>query len=338
MSMLQHCKKCRKDLPEIDYILDEKVFKTCNSCRAKSKLKPKKTYQRITLEICHAAAKDRGGKCLETEYKNNRIKMLWKCSKEHDWFASFDSIKKGTWCGICSGHAPLNLEECKIHAFKKNGQCLSSVYTDSKTKMQWQCDKGHEWSANFNNIKHDNNWCPFCAGRAPLTLNECKLFALSKGGKCLSTFYKKSTTKMSWECDKGHEWSANFNSIKHSNTWCPQCSSSRSENLCKTIFEKYLLKKFPTVRPTFLNGLELDGYNEELNIAFEYNGRQHYEYNPHFHRNDIDVFEKQKERDIKKYKICHDQNINLIIIPYQYDYKNEEELDAFIFNALYKIC
>ena len=81
----------------------------------------------------------------------------------------------------------------------------------------------------------------------------------------------------------------------------------------------------------------LDGYNKDLNIAFEYNGIQHYEYTEHFHRGDPELFEKQKERDLKKYAICRERNIDLIIILYQYDYSNPKELEDFIFDALWKI-
>ena len=108
--------------------------------------------------------------------------------------------------------------------------------------------------------------------------------------------------------------------------------------MCREIMEKYLLEPFPNTRPDFLEGLELDGYNEELNIAFEYNGKQHYEYIPHFHRNGEEDFETQKERDRKKYRICREKKINLIIIPYQYDYTTPDELDDFIYTELCKIC
>lgn len=90
------------------------------------------------------------------------------------------------------------------------------------------------------------------------------------------------------------------------------------------------MEKFPKKRPEWLQGLELDGYNKDLKIGFEYNGRQHFEYNERFHRGDPENFEKQKTRDIKKYKLCREHGIKLIIIPYQYDYTNAEELEDFI--------
>jgi hypothetical protein len=120
--------------------------------------------------------------------------------------------------------------------------------------------------------------------------------------------------------------------------WCPRCAGYKSEELCREIIEKYLLEKFPKKKPKFLQGLELDGYSEELNMAFEYNGIQHDDYIPHFHRNGVEDFERQIERDLKKYKICREMGVNLIIIPHQYDYKHPEELDAFIYSELCKIC
>ena len=49
--------------------------------------------------------------------------------------------------------------------------------------------------------------------------------------------------------------------------------------------------------------LELDYYCEELKLAFEYNGIQHYKYSSKFHNNNIENFYKQQERDkFKKQK------------------------------------
>ncbi|CAB4403227.1 unnamed protein product [Rhizophagus irregularis] len=42
-------------------------------------------------------------------------------------------------------------------------------------------------------------------------------------------------------------------------------------------------KKGHQWEPKFLEGLHLDGYNEELGLAFEYSGSQHYQIVPFFH-------------------------------------------------------
>jgi hypothetical protein len=105
----------------------------------------------------------------------------------------------------------------------------------------------------------------------------------------------------------------------------------------REIIENYLLEPFPKQRPAFLGGLELDGYNAELKIAFEYNGIQHYEYTPNFHRDDpIELVRQQTRDNIKKIK-CDKYNIHLIIIPHIYSFQNKQELDSFIYYKLNRI-
>jgi len=89
-------------------------------------------------------------------------------------------------------------------------------------------------------------------------------------------------------------------------------------------------------KPSFLNGLELDGYNKDLQIAFEYNGEQHYKYIPYFHRNGIKDFLAQRLRDKIKKHLCELNGIELIIIPYRYNYRNKDKLYKFIYNELEK--
>lgn len=95
---------------------------------------------------------------------------------------------------------------------------------------------------------------------------------------------------------------------------CPR-RVHKAETKCVEHLENLSCVKFTKCRPKFLNGMELDGYNEELRLAIEYNGRQHYQYDNFFHNNKKE-FEEQKERDSIKKKICTDNNIYLMVIPY----------------------
>lgn len=96
---------------------------------------------------------------------------------------------------------------------------------------------------------------------------------------------------------------------------------SFGETECRRVAEKLTGKKFPKSRPDFLknaitnSNLELDCYCEELKLAIEYNGRQHYEYVPFFHASK-DAFHNTKYRDDMKARLCKKNGIRLIIVPY----------------------
>ena len=98
---------------------------------------------------------------------------------------------------------------------------------------------------------------------------------------------------------------------------------SKGEIECKRVLESIFNKPFNKVRPDFLrnqvtgntNNLEIDCYNDELKLGLEYNGRQHYEFVPYFHRNK-ETFYNQKYRDELKRIKCRDNGIMLIEVPY----------------------
>lgn len=122
--------------------------------------------------------------------------------------------------------------------------------------------------------------------------------------------------------------------------WKPADARNRGkffhEECCRMILEMIYAVPFPNIRPNFLESpktnrnLELDGYNDDLGVAFEYHGPQHYSFPNAFHRTQEEHFE-QKCRDNYKKRRCQEVGIYLIIIPYHID---STELPSFIWARL----
>ncbi|RHZ49587.1 hypothetical protein Glove_519g34 [Diversispora epigaea] len=189
-------------------------------------------------------AEKKGGLCLATEYINRRNPLEWQC-KGHKWKASTKDILKGTWCRMCRkrvipiqkhiapdiqhqkcSHRRFNIDIANSIAQERDGKCISTEYVNAKTPMFWRCAKGYEWSTTLYRIKNMGRWCPQCSGNFPCGLIEAKEIAHSRGGTCLSKEYLNVRAPLYWMCSKGHKWSASFNCIKHSKSWCPQCSGN----------------------------------------------------------------------------------------------------------------
>ena len=58
--------------------------------------------QRDKIETFQEIAAKKGGKCLSTNYVNNRMNLEFECAKGHIWKIAPGSVKNmGLWCKIC---------------------------------------------------------------------------------------------------------------------------------------------------------------------------------------------------------------------------------------------
>jgi hypothetical protein len=121
---------------------------------------------RGSIDIYTQMAAERGGKCLSTEFKNNAQKLEFECAQGHTWQASGAYIKTGHWCSKCStrrrgGKRKLTIESIQKLAQARGGKCLATEYNKSTEKLEFECAKGHRWSAVVGNVKH-GAWCLQC--------------------------------------------------------------------------------------------------------------------------------------------------------------------------------
>jgi len=209
----------------------------------------------------------------------------------------------------------------KIYNIVKDsgGRLLSNKYISAKTKYSIVCSSGHEFEMSGTNIVRGNHCVECHLDSISLNIDKLNKIAISRGGRCLSDTYINAASRYDWECSEGHQWTARANHVS-SGTWCPHCTNWSSENICRDIFEKIFSLQFKKIRPDWLispkgGRLELDGFNRDIGVAFEYNGIQHYEYTKAFH-SDISIFEYQVEKDEIKNKVCLDKDIMLVNIPY----------------------
>jgi hypothetical protein len=142
--------------------------------------------------------------------------------------------------------------------------------------------------------------------------------AEQRGGKCLSAVYANNKTKLDWECSLGHQWAARPFNIKVMGQWCPTCNVHLGELIVRMSLEEVFPgHKFQSTRAVpWMEKLELDGYCEELNFAFEHQGVQHFKRSPFFHREE-GAFEAQLERDARKVVLCAQNNVRLLITHYK---------------------
>lgn len=105
---------------------------------------------------------------------------------------------------------------------------------------------------------------------------------------------------------------------------------SKGERKCREVMEKLYHRSFPKTRPQFLRNpetgylLELDCYNEELALAVEYNGSQHYIW-PNYTNQKYDNFIKQRRRDRLKVDLCDLNGVYLITVPYNVPIEDIED-------------
>ena len=243
-----------------------------------------------------------------------------RCAAGHEWTTVAYSVPRDRpWCRICNRTAdPWDVARYRAYAAERGGRLLSRHPTgalEHKTVVRFRCAAGHEWDTGAGQIKLSNTWCPTCANdlkRKPLV--DLQALATERGGQLVNA-NRNRRMLFTWQCSRGHQFTARPGEVQ-SGTWCPQCSASRSERMVRAYFEQIFGKPFPRVRPDWLRNttgrrLELDGYCEELAVAFEHQGGQHYRTVARFASHTLAEI---KKRDARKRRLCRQRGIALIEI------------------------
>jgi hypothetical protein len=185
-----------------------------------------------TLDRAMKLARSRGGECLgETE--KHRV-YRWRCVMGHRWTADGVDVQAGNWCAACAANKPLTIADLQRTARKRGGRCLAEKYLGTAVKVEWECRKGHRWTAKPASVR-GGSWCPECSveqrrrPRRLIDIHDMQKAARERGGKCLSSYYVPEQ-KLLWECADGHRWRALGTAVRYGR-WCAQCAGLASPTI-----------------------------------------------------------------------------------------------------------
>lgn len=287
-----------------------------------------RTHSKYTIKDLNIFAKENHkGRCLSTVYLRNDTKYTWKCNnKNHPEFESqWGNVNRGQWCKSCADERfKMDFVVIQQKVKEMGGKLISKSkdYVNNKSVIKYYCDQGHKCESSWGKLQQAKvkngstlNWCSECSGKVKYSIARVRALAKERGGVLLSKSYVNNKEPLEWRCSNSHVFKLNLKNLLNGQ-WCKQCSSGIGEEYVRYVFEGIFKDKFPKVKPKWLGGLELDGYNEKLKLAFEFQGVQHRKYVPVFHQNGLSDFESQIERDNKKRNLCKRHGVKLIEVEF----------------------
>lgn len=291
-----------------------KDFKKGKGCILCLKSKPKKQRNKITVNnYNYDSIKDVFDKknwkllTIKKQFKyNENVEVI--CNKGHKTNKRIGHFLNGYGCLYCNKKQKYTFEYIKLEIEKAGWKLINTEYKNSNQKLVVVCPNGHK---NLKKFYERYSKCIKCIN---YNYDFIKSEFENINWTLLSKEYKNNREKMDSLCPFGHKVLKTYNSIRLKKQ-CIKCKIFKNEEKCRNIFEQYFCTEFVKSKPEWLNGLELDGYNKSLKLAFEYNGNQHYKFYPnYFHNGGIKEFFSQICRDkIKKY-LCKQNKIKLVII------------------------
>lgn len=220
------------------------------------------------------------------------------------------------------------------------GKVLTVDVSNLDSRIEFECREGHRFTLVGRSLVTRNTWCKECS-QSGVTHSKITSLIHARGG-CLAAEIPRrltSSTKVVIRCSMGHEFVNDWDHLKPPrNGWCSICTKgNKSEEIARVTFKQIFGGDFRKARPDWLRNsrgfqMELDGYEDDLKLAFEYQGRQHFE--------DKGIYSskhKLKQRiedDVQKAKLCFEHGITLIELTWEMEY---EDFPASIRKQLLKV-
>jgi very-short-patch-repair endonuclease/DNA-directed RNA polymerase subunit RPC12/RpoP len=182
-----------------------------------------------TLTYCQIKEyiEQQGYVLLSKEYRGSKTSLNIQCPRGHQYGVTWTNFQQGYRCPKCKGEKlakerRLSLKKVEAFIRQQGYTLLSEKYKNASTKLEIQCNKGHQYQVIWINFKQGYR-CPHCAGNAKLTYEQVKEYIETYGYFLLSETYKRADAKLSIQCPEGHRYKATWSSFRQGHR-CPYCA------------------------------------------------------------------------------------------------------------------
>lgn len=131
----------------------------CRECAAEARTG--RPLPNLSITDMRETAAKRSGECMSEQYVNSYSKLRWRCHAGHEWDATPNRIRAGSWCPLCARSMRGTLNAMRSLARERGGECLSERYQNHKERLHFRCSRGHHFIATGTVVK-SGVWCPTC--------------------------------------------------------------------------------------------------------------------------------------------------------------------------------
>lgn len=296
------------------------------------KCKKRKSRRKLTLDVVKEIFRQKGCHLLSPQFVDTYTPLEYVCQCGHKNKIPLYRFDRGQGlvCPKCSGSKKKTIKEVQ-DIFKENGcTLLSTSYKWNREKLEYIASCGHKHTIKASAFfEGEGRLCPKCQlienGKSQIKYSESKQKEILSSKGCeLIQAARTTNDKMLYVAKCGHE-----NQMKIAyflqgyGQVCPRCylkNVSRGEKEIKKVFEEigvdFIAQKRIKIGTNW--PLRFDFYLPKEKIAVEYNGRQHYEFNPFFHSHRSSKksysLKDAMERDERKRKWCEENGVELLEI------------------------
>lgn len=266
---------------------------------------------------------------LETSYLGFSVPHQYQCKTcgHKNGKRPSDAFYQATGCKKCgqkrvADFHRLTAADCQ-ERFRQRGVAALEIPTNPNQEVGVRClTCGREDKMSLAQVERSNP-CTTCNPPKYLSVPVSKYHELAKthNGTLLSK--GKTTNHVStWKCEIGHVFYRSYSSIISNDSFCNVCTAGFQEMLAKVVLEKLFVRPFVKTRiagSQSVGGrtLEVDLYNNDLRLAVEMNGFQHYQ-PVDFTGKGREAAEKnfaiQQENDRRRAVACEDAGITLVVV------------------------